>query len=60
MDSKGKNKANPNNPPDQKKYKKKYREESSISKKNPQKKKGKGEMSKCAYVIGSSNQRAPT
>ena len=37
------------NPPEQKRDKAKYQEESSCSKKNPQKKKNKGEMSKCAY-----------
>ena len=37
------------NPPEQKRDKAKSQEESSGSKKNPQNKKNKGEMSKCAY-----------
>ena len=49
MDSKAKKKYSPNKPLDQKKYNSKSHEDSSSSKKNYQKKKGKGEMSKCAY-----------
>ena len=49
MDSKGKKNSNPKNPPYQKRVKYKSHEESSGSKKNSQKKNGKGEMSKCAY-----------
>ena len=54
VDSKGKKKANSKNPPDQKKYKPKSHEESSRSKNNSQKKKGKGEMRKynnCGMVF---------
>ena len=47
VDSKGKNKAK--NTPDQKRDKNKSPEEPQGSKKNYQKKKNKGEMSKCAY-----------
>ena len=47
MDSKRKKKAK--NPPEQKRDKNKSPEEPQGSKKNPQKKKNKGEMSKCAY-----------
>ena len=48
VDSKGKNKAN--KPPNKKGDKSKSHEESSNpKKKNSQKKKGKGEMRKCAY-----------
>ena len=47
MDSKGKKKAK--NTPDQKRYKSNSQEEPLGSKKNFQKKKNKGEMSKCAY-----------
>ena len=49
MDSKGKKKDNPKKFPYQNKYKSKSHEESSSSKKNFYKKKGKGEMSKYAY-----------
>ena len=47
VDSKRKNKAK--NPPEQKRDKKQSPEEPQGSKKNYQKKKNKGEMSKCAY-----------
>ena len=47
VDSKRKKKAK--NPPEQKRDKNKSSEEPQGSKKNPQKKKNKGEMSKCAY-----------
>ena len=47
VDSKGKKKAK--KPPEQKRDKNKSLEEPQGSKKNPQKKKNKGEMSKCAY-----------
>ena len=46
VDSKGKNKAK--KPPEQKRDKNKFPEEPQGSKKNPQKKKNNGEMSKCA------------
>ena len=49
VDSKGKNKSNINRPPEQNRDKSKSQEESSGSKKNFQKKKNKGKMSKCAY-----------
>ena len=49
MDSKGKKKANLKKPTDQKKDKSKSHKESSISKKNSQKNKAKGEMIKCTY-----------
>ena len=49
MDTKGKKKANPNNPPDQNKDKSNSHEESSSSKNNSCKNKGNGKMSKCAY-----------
>ena len=42
-------KKNSKNPPEQKRDKANSQEESSGSKKNPQKKKNKGEMSKCTY-----------
>ena len=47
VDSKSKKKAK--NSTEQKRYKNKSPEEPQGSKKNPQKKKNKGEMSKCAY-----------
>ena len=47
VDSKGKKKSK--KPPEQNRDKKKSLEEPHGSKKNPQKKKNKGEMSKCAY-----------
>ena len=47
MDSKEKNKSK--KPPEQKRDKNKSPEEPQGCKKNPQKKKNKGEMSKCAY-----------
>ena len=47
VDSKGKNKAK--KPPEQKRDKNKSQEEPQRSKKNFQKKKNKGEMSKCTY-----------
>ena len=47
VDSKRKNKSK--NPPEQKRDKKQSPEEPQGSKKNYQKKKNKGEMSKCAY-----------
>jgi len=47
VDSKGNKKSK--NPPKQKRDKNKSLEEPQGSKKNPQKKKNKGEMSKCAY-----------
>ena len=47
MDSKGNKKYNPKKPPNQNKDKSKSHEEYSSSKKNSQKKKCKGEMSKC-------------
>ena len=47
VDSKSKKKAK--NPPEQKRYKSKSQEDPSGSKKNSQKKKNKGEMSKCVY-----------
>ena len=49
VDSKIKKKSK--NPPEQKSYKNKSQEEPQGSKKSSQKKKNKGEMSKCAYVI---------
>ena len=49
VDSKGKKKSNSKKPPEQKRDKSNSQEESSGSKKNLQKKKNKGEMSKCAY-----------
>ena len=47
MDSEGKKKYNPKKPFDQNKDKSKSHEDYSSSKKNYQKKKGKGEMIKC-------------
>ena len=47
VDSKSKKKGK--NPPEQKRYQNKSEEHPQGSKKNSQKKKNKGEMSKCAY-----------
>ena len=57
MDSKSKNKAKI--PPEQKRDKNKSLEEPQGSKKNPQKKKNKGEMSKCATAVREIIMKSP-